>query len=376
MLAFVKASDNDRSRHIRLLLLGVFVAVVVGNVYFWGTLNILGSLEDPADGLISLYGPYYHFDALLPISAFMAFGAVSVYRHLSSKLDKHKHILVAVVVITGLIFTGVAVAEVNEKVEKSSEITEFYENAYRPFEQQEFENALVFLPTPMSDWLNHPFQYLRNSPELDGEVVYALDQGVENFDVVDAYPNRTYYRYSFRGEWNPDPDPDSDLNTFEPRLERVEVISGQTVNITTVVASRNVSTASVRLSSGGDSTYYYVSPNRTLDVRIRLNNQSAYLVSQPNSSVEFGQPRRDELVLTIHLTRGYLDEETYRQRFLVETQTHRNQTRVMSPKTTYCGVATGCQKGTAYIPRLSSSERGQEQKIQTEITPTHVRRRR
>jgi len=346
-------NEDGRERQVRLLLLGVFVSFVVGNVYFWGTLNILGEIGDPTDGLITLYGPYYHYDTLLPISAFMSFGIVSVYRRLSSGFAEHRRAVLVVALVLGLVFAGAAAAEVNEKVERNAETTDAYERAYQPFEETDLGNALVLLPTPYGDWLNHPFQYLRNPPDLDGGVVYALDRGPENFGVVDAYPNRTYYRYSYRGEWEPYAD-----EAVEPDLDRVEVVEGETVEATTVVETENVSTASVSLGSGEGSVYYSESPDGELVVRILVDgvNRTAHLRSRPDSRVSLEE--KDEISVTVHVTRGYLDEVTYRQRFSVETTG--GEVRVISPETEYCPVVTGCQGETAYVS---------DERVSTRIEP-------
>ncbi|MFB6187467.1 MAG: hypothetical protein ABEI86_11450, partial [Halobacteriaceae archaeon] len=46
------------------VLAGLFVSIIFGNVYFWGNLNILGNINRIGDGLVSAFGPYYHFDLL------------------------------------------------------------------------------------------------------------------------------------------------------------------------------------------------------------------------------------------------------------------------------------------------------------------------
>jgi len=353
-LAFFGDGNGDgREKRVRLLLLGVFVSFVVGNVYFWGTLNILGEIGDPTDGLITLYGPYYHYDTLLPISAFVSFGIVSVYRRLSSGFAQHRRKVVVVALALGLVFAGAAAAEVNEKVERNAEITDAYERAYQPFEEADLGNALVLLPTPYGDWLNHPFQYLRNSPDLDGGVVYALDRGPGNFGVVDAYPNRTYYRYSYRGEWEPYAG-----EAVEPDLDSVEVVEGKRVEVTTVVETENASTASVSLVSGEGSVYYSESPDGELVVRILVDgvNRTAHLGSRPDSPVSLEE--KDEIAVTVHVTRGYLDEVTYRQTFSVETAD--GAVRVISPETEYCPVVTGCQGETAYVS---------DERVSTRIEP-------
>jgi len=43
-----------------------------------------------------------------------------------------------------------------------------YEAAYEPIESASFDDDLVFVPTPYGEWLQHPFQSLRNDPGWGG----------------------------------------------------------------------------------------------------------------------------------------------------------------------------------------------------------------
>ena len=61
-------------------LAGVLLSVPLGNGYFWGTVNMLGDLSDPTDGLVAFLGPFYHVDMLVPLTAFGAVGVVAVAR--------------------------------------------------------------------------------------------------------------------------------------------------------------------------------------------------------------------------------------------------------------------------------------------------------
>ena len=72
---------------------GLFVTVPVGNVYFWGNFNILGDLDSPG-GLVVSFGPYYHFDLLVPTAVFAALGVVVgarlLYRGLNGRLERRQ----------------------------------------------------------------------------------------------------------------------------------------------------------------------------------------------------------------------------------------------------------------------------------------------
>ncbi|WP_241686282.1 ArnT family glycosyltransferase, partial [Halorubrum amylolyticum] len=66
-----------------LLLSGVVGSVVVGNLFFWGTNNLLATFSDPTDGLVAGFGPFYHFDLLVPLSIFGGVAVIAGGRGLS-----------------------------------------------------------------------------------------------------------------------------------------------------------------------------------------------------------------------------------------------------------------------------------------------------
>ena len=244
---------------LRAIFVGVLVTVVVGNVYFWGNLNVLADLSDPGDGFVALFGPFYHFDLLLPLSAFTASGAVvvasSARRLARSRLDRRRAtaVLAAALLVAAPV---VAVAEqraLGPPVAANDALSEKHAAAYEPFERTDLSNALVFVPTPYGDWLNHPFQVLRNDPSLEGDVVYVQDrEAAGTFAVVDAYDDRALYRYTYRGRWGPTADA-----TVTPRLERLQVHEGERVRVTTTVGiPANTDHVTVQLESGESVATY------------------------------------------------------------------------------------------------------------------------
>ena len=238
---------------VRTLLAGLFVSIIAGNVYFWGNLNILAGLYNPTDGFLALYGPFYHFDLLLPLSAFGAFGLLVSIGWLRRSLGERLPAREARAVVLALLLVTVpigAVAQANAlgtPLSKHTNNTQQFDRAYDPIENRDFENALVFLPGIYGDWLNHPFQYLRNDPSLRGEVVYALSRSPgADFSVIEAYENRTLFRYTYRGVWGTWND-----QPVKPRLQGLRVRNGSRHRITTTPGVPPRSTvAIVRIEAG------------------------------------------------------------------------------------------------------------------------------
>ncbi|WP_251342646.1 glycosyltransferase family 39 protein [Haloplanus halophilus] len=214
---------------LRVVVAGLVPSVVLGNAYFWGTLNGLNS------GLIGLLGPYYHFDLLLPLSAFGAAGALVCWRRLraaTGRLDgQQRRAVLAVALLAGVGVVGVAGAgAVAEPYDENRLRTENLAATYEPFEQRSLENAVVFLPDPYGDWLNHPFQYLRNDPGFGGDAVYVINEGdVERFHALDATGDRRPYRFTYRGEWT------GAETSVDPVLTPLSVERGARVTATTTL---------------------------------------------------------------------------------------------------------------------------------------------
>lgn len=254
-------TDPISDRTLRLLLLGVGLSVLVGNIYFWGTLNVLGNVSDPTDGFIGGYGPFYHFDLVLPLSVFGSAGVFWLGRTLRSTFSQRfsprqvRALFVVLVVVSVPVCVSAEYEQLHTTTEQHTTRIEQQESVYAPFENRTFENALVFMPLPQGPWLSHPFQALRNGGSLeDGSVLYAQHQGPAlNFDTLDVYSNRTPYRFTYRGRWP---------GVVTPKIQPLTVHNGTAHQLTTTVESVG-RPSSVRLSTFDDRIVQYPSTNRT-----------------------------------------------------------------------------------------------------------------
>ncbi|WP_276253498.1 ArnT family glycosyltransferase [Halomontanus rarus] len=379
---------------LRWLFVGVACSVVAGNVPFWGTHNMLATVTDPTDGLVSLFGPFYHFDLLLPISGFAAAGVVALGGRLRSLAEggfpsgvtsrlgigdsdrdgnsnaNHRlaRLLVVVLVLASLPVGVAAQAAVLEApLERNAEETAVREPAYEPFEETDLEGALVFVPTPYGDWLGHPFQPLRNEPDLAGETVYALDRDVEsNFEVIDAYPDRDVYRYTYRGGWPPDR-----VRGVTATLEPLEVRSGERLDSNVAVGvPDHVVGASVTVTNGSDSVRYDVTDAADRDeiaTTWTLTPETAS-VDGPALALEGGERGEGEgegegrnggeidlptdgegtISLLVTLTQGEGSTLTYRLELAVRSDGDRVDV-VWPAKTRVCTLRTDCGHEGTYL---------------------------
>ncbi|MFB6107326.1 MAG: ArnT family glycosyltransferase [Haloplanus sp.] len=338
----------------RLVLAGLFVSVAVGNVYFWGTLNVLGDFGRANDGLVAYLGPYYHFDLLVPTAAFAAHGTVRVADRARTALatrvpDPARRrrvgsLLLATCVLVFAASTGAALAD---PVRRNAEVTDAYRQAYAPTEDVP-DGSLVLLPTPYGDWLNHPFQSLRNDPGFDGDVVYALRE--RQVAVADAHPQRTLYRYAYRGTWAP-----AAGETVRPRLQRVERVDGDRVVLDLRFGvPESVERVSLRLAAADGHAYYVadgsnatVSPSLVVaDGRARLRGVRPVGNASADASVPVAA--RDELRLTVFADYGTGSGFSYRIDLPVATGDGR--TRALTPALELCRRPLRCGGGAAYLP--------------------------
>ncbi|WP_137286887.1 ArnT family glycosyltransferase [Halorussus salinisoli] len=365
----------------KAVLAGLFVSVVAGNVFFWGNLNVLGSLADPTDGLVATLGPYYHFDLLAPTAAFAASGALLGFDRVraladdrfgdgdvgdSDRLggtDRARRVAAGVAVVGVLLLAGATAGVLAPTVSENAAITDEYEQAYQPFEERHLSDAVVFLPTPYGDWLNHPFQYLRNDPDFDGETVYALSNGPTDLDVVAAYPNRTYYRYVYRGEWVP-----YGGETVDPALQRVRVVRGESVSLNaTLAVPQYAQGVSARVSTDRGATYYAVDgtpANLSLDLRVangtaRLAGRGVRPVGE-NDTVSVG--REDEVVVQVFVSEGATG---FSYRLELPVRSENGSVAALSPEREVCLVARNCNGAAAYVPGSVPERVGMETALRT-----------
>jgi len=338
---------------LRALLVGMLLTVVVGNVAFWGNLNVLADLSDPTDGFIARFGPFYHYDLLLPLSTFGAAGLVAAARTVRATVGKHlgRRGTLAVLGCVVLIATPVAaVAQTNAldaPIAENARYTERYENAYEPFADGE-PAGVVFVPTPYGEWLGHPFQALRNDAGLDGRTVYALDRSPgADFRVIDAYPTRDLYRYTYRGEWTADPRGEivAELQPLDVREDR-----SHRVTFETGVVGRP---SSVRVSDGDEAVTYDVTadPGSTFALTWVAEPGRVRVVQQGVEKRGIGVVTFDDSA-EIAVAVTYVQEGgatvTYRQEVAVE---ERGDTArlVWPPEVEVCRLTTDCSYESAYV---------------------------
>ena len=343
----------------QLALAGVAVTVPLGNLYFWGTLNILGRLSDPNDGLIRFLGPYYHIDLLVPTVAFGAVGLLAgsdwVRRTVSRRLpdERVRPALVALGLVCATVGAGATVAAAAQPLEDNYSVTQQYEDAYEPFEEQRTDNSVVLLPRPYGDWLNHPFQKLRNDPGFDGPTVYAMQR--QQFAVIDSYPDRQYYRYVFRGQWAPFLE-----QSVAARLQQVRVAEGPSVttNVSATVPDR-AQGVTIRLTNGTSNTsasnYTTVPRDEPLSLRMHTDSDRTRLAGDGIDELVTVPTPADGTVTLIAFV-DYGADRAVKYRVAVPVTQTLDGVRALTPKLELCWSERRCGGQAAYIPETTGIE--------------------
>lgn len=333
----------------RLALAGLVITVPLGELYFWGTLNILGELGEAGDGLIHYLGPYYHFDLLVPFAIFaglaLKVGGKRVRTVVEARLDPQRALAVslALLAIGATVGGAAALGTVAEPVERNHAVTEQLDAAYEPFERQSFENGLVFLPQPYGPWLNHPFQTLRNDPGYDGPAVYALEE--RPFAVVNAFPDRTIYRYSFRNPWPP-----TAGEPVEPRLQRIRAAEGERVGmVVTAGVPRFAERVSVRIETEqGHVTTSATAPDGNLSVALAVSDARVFLTGSDFENESVPIEERDTVRTRLFVDYGTGAGFSYVVSLPVESGD--GSVRALSPHLELCQVPHRCGGAATYVP--------------------------
>ncbi len=329
-------------------LAGLLLTIPAGNLMFWGNFNILGTFANPADGMIGLLGPFYHFDLLLPLSLFGAVGVVASWNDLTRRVATDGRTGISVAMATGLVLAGIvgggmAVAAVGEPVDRNLEYANTFHPVYEPIDNETFDRDLVFVPRPYGNWLHHPFQYLRNDPSFDAPAVYALDRHVaSDFAVIDAFPERTPHRFTYRGSWPPGDEP---VNPHLVELSH-ESAEGFAVN-TTVGVPDHVDHAMVELRTiDGNSVEYTVDdPGGALSVPWSLDAETTTLGSEPPMALH------DHDRVTVLITLVQPDGGTLTYRLEADVRTSGATVEVLwPPERTVCPLVTDCGREGTYLP--------------------------
>jgi len=171
-----------------LLLIGMVVSLIAVHIAYW----------TPGQ----MYGPRYYFEAIgamvllssRGILGFASLLAVLVRRAIPRLPAPRVWTSAALlVVVAGLVlwnFNNFAPARFRE-------FTNWYNinaNGVRAVRATGISNAVVFVRE--KQWTDYAPFFSQDTPALDTDIVYAIDQGAANSELMAEYPDRAYYLYA------------------------------------------------------------------------------------------------------------------------------------------------------------------------------------
>lgn len=164
---------RDRRETWILVVLGV--AFPLGYFFFWG--SYISSLT------ARLVGSIYYIPTIVPLLVLAVLGVGELHR-------RRRRLARVAVVAAALLTVPVMVSrlDVNRRI---SEGQEPWVESVRALEASG-DQALVIV-ADSSDYLFFFNPQGRNGPELDDDILYAVDLGPGNFETIAAHPDRTPY---------------------------------------------------------------------------------------------------------------------------------------------------------------------------------------
>ena len=161
------------------ILVGAAASFPIGYLYYWG----LALMAKGAAGI----GPQYY----IPLYAVLVvFAAVSLV-----ELWNRWRVAAASVTALAVLVSGFYLAD---KVSDNRDFTDSYESVDDLVKDQHLADALLFVPHGDDPYLLTEYPFLSNQSDLEGSVLYAIDRGSRDIELVTRYPDRASYRLTTR----------------------------------------------------------------------------------------------------------------------------------------------------------------------------------
>ncbi len=158
-------------------------AIVIAYIFYW------------APGV--MYGPRYYYVAIPWLALLSARGFQELYRwflRLPVASDR-----LAALLATGLLLAGLLAYNLTVylplQVSSYHGYNDISADSLDAVQRANIHHALIFVVTnPPATWWSYGAVFSANSPLLDGDIVYARDEGVADRELMRRFPGRTYYR--------------------------------------------------------------------------------------------------------------------------------------------------------------------------------------
>lgn len=210
------------------------VTIPLGYLFYWGNLLIVSGRRS--------IGPHYYLALLAPLVVLASIPLAAL-----SRRQRAGGALIVGAVVAGTLYSLLPRLELDQRfVALHNQERHLVDGAH-------LQNAIVFLPSEPPDgaWMMHPRPSFMNDPDLRQSVLFALDHKGGNFDLVDRYPHRTFYRQLSR---IPVGDP---AHHYAPVLWRVSPTAARTFSIRTHIVNTGGQAVVTAYLADGTHRYRY-----------------------------------------------------------------------------------------------------------------------
>jgi hypothetical protein len=214
-----------------MALLGIALAFPAGYFFFWG--NLLSSRA------ASLSGPVYYVPLYAPACVFVATALIAVWRRRR-----------AAAVVLCVALAGATVLWSSSKIDANHKISaaqEPWKGATRSIQG----DALVIVENS-GPYLMHLNPYSANEADLSNRILFAVDRGAENLDLITAHPERTIYLERTTDPGFDDPVLYHDAPVPSVSLIPLQVLHGNTATLRLRITHRSDDPAVVAYIQVGD----------------------------------------------------------------------------------------------------------------------------
>ncbi len=213
----IKLWRRDRST-TSLLLVMMFV-FPIGYIAWWASALTI-------DGAVNGLGPHYYLPMMVPLAVLITYGLL--------ELHALRRIAVPLTLIAMLIATLFGLpAKLDDKRFVEDHAKDYAREVTHGLLQRGGEPALVTLEGTKDPYVMHPRAFLANSPDLSDGILYALDRGARNIDLIDGYKDRRAYRLISELPTG------TDLERVPVQVRRQSVARGASVTFDTTVTNND-----------------------------------------------------------------------------------------------------------------------------------------
>jgi hypothetical protein len=176
-----------------------------------------------APGAFTGIGPHYYLPAVVPLAVLAAVGGLDLW-------DRRRPAAFGTLALGAALTVVVVVPKVHVRNRDTNRDRRYVTQVERALRDRGNKPALVVLPeSTHTDGVMRERGQLADTPDLKGEVLYALDRGPKLFDLLAEQKGRFPYRITNELR------PGGSLSDVDAKVEPIRIVRGRDVHIATTL---------------------------------------------------------------------------------------------------------------------------------------------